>query len=258
MTSAPMGGYQPPEGNGGLGTGPTVETDTRSTTDVAKDQAAQVGQSAKESGKQVASTAADEAKNVTAEARKQAKDLTQEVGNQAQLQAAIGKDKAAGSLHSLGEELRSMARNSDQSGPVTDLTHEAADKVTDLATWIEQRDPGTLLEEVRSLARRKPGTFLLGAAAAGIVAGRLTRGAVQAGKDDTRMDDTKGTSGGADTAATNGSWTTSGAEGTNGHLATSYAEQPTPIADVAAAETRLSAGEPQSAADGHEPAGRPL
>jgi hypothetical protein len=146
-----------------------------------------------------------------------------------------------------------MARNSDQSGPVTDLAHEAADKVTDLALWIEQRDPGTLLEEVRGFARRKPGTFLLGATAAGIVAGRLTRGAVQASKDDTES-----TSGGGDTAATNGSRTASGADATSGPLATSYTEEPTPIADVTAAETRLATGEPESAADGYEPAGRPL
>jgi hypothetical protein len=258
MTSAPTGDYQPPAGNGGLGNSPNVENGTGSTTDAAKEQAAQVGQSAKESGTQVASTAADEAKNVTAEARKQAKDLTQEVGNQAQQQAAIGKDKAAGSLHSLGEELRSMARNSDQSGPVTDLAHEAADKVTDLATWIEQRDPGTLLEEVRSFARRKPGTFLVGAAAAGIVAGRLTRGAVRASKDDTTSDVSQRSSGGAQDAATNGSWTTSGAEATNGQLPASYAEEPTPIADVTAAETRLASGEPESASNGYESAGRQL
>ena len=39
------------------------------------------------------------------------------------------------------------------------------------------------LDEVRSFARRRPGTFLLAAAAAGLVAGRLTRGAVDEKRD---------------------------------------------------------------------------
>jgi len=60
---------------------------------------------------------------------------------------------------------------------------QASSKAGELAEWLEQRDPGTLLDEVRGLARRKPGTFLLGALAAGVVAGRLTRGAVDASKD---------------------------------------------------------------------------
>ena len=55
----------------------------------------------------------------------------------------------------------------------------------DLAGWLDQRDPGELLDEVRGIARRKPGTFLLGALAAGVVAGRLTRGAVDASRSDT-------------------------------------------------------------------------
>ena len=37
-----------------------------------------------------------------------------------------------------------------------------------------------LLDDIRSFARRKPGAFLLGAAVAGIVAGRMFRGAKDA------------------------------------------------------------------------------
>jgi vacuolar-type H+-ATPase subunit H len=184
MSSAPIGGYQPPvqahDEVGGTGSIPA----SGSTTDVAKEQAGQMGQTAKDSGKQVASTATDEAKNVVDETRRQARDMGREVSNQVQEQAATQKDKAAGTLRSLGDELRSMAQQGGQSGPATDLAHQAASKVTDLAQWLEQRDPGSLVEEVRSLARRKPGTFLFGAAAAGIAAGRLTRGAVEASKSD--------------------------------------------------------------------------
>jgi hypothetical protein len=62
------------------------------------------------------------------------------------------------------------------SGPAHDLLHQATGKVEELAGWLQDREPADLLEEVRSFARRKPGTFLLGAALAGVVAGRLTSG----------------------------------------------------------------------------------
>ena len=190
-----------------------------------------------ESGKQVASTAASEASNVTAEARRQAKDLGHEFSDQAQQQAVLQKDKAASGLHSLGNELRSMAQGG-QSGPVTDLTHQAADKVSDLATWLERRDPGSLLDEVRAYARRKPGTFLLGAAAAGVVVGRLTRGAVQASQSDSAATPSK------DLPPTDHTATDRTA---TDHTATE--SMATPIADLTATETGTN---------GYEPAGRPL
>ena len=41
---------------------------------------------------------------------------------------------------------------------------------------LEGREPADLLDELRSVARRRPAVFLVGALAAGVVAGRLTRG----------------------------------------------------------------------------------
>jgi vacuolar-type H+-ATPase subunit H len=227
MSSAPIGGYPPPIDDGRGEVSPTTQS---STTDVAKDQVGQVGQTAKESGKQVASTAAEEATNVVSETRRQAKDMTREVSNQVQEQAAVQKAKAAERLRSLGEELRSMAAQGGQSGPASDLAQQAADKVTDLAQWIDQRDPGSLVEEFRTLARRKPGAFLMGAAAAGVLAGRLTRGAVQAAKSDSSNG-----SGGSDIS--DGALPSSGAPGSRlAPAAGSYGDDATPIGDVAAAE----------------------
>jgi hypothetical protein len=52
------------------------------------------------------------------------------------------------------------------------------------ADWLEQRQPGDLVDEARSFARQRPGTFLIGAAVVGVLAGRLTRGAVAAHSED--------------------------------------------------------------------------
>jgi hypothetical protein len=62
---------------------------------------------------------------------------------------------------------------------------QARGRVDDVANWLDGRQPGDLLGELKSFARRRPGTFLLGALAAGVVAGRLTRGAVAAHSDET-------------------------------------------------------------------------
>lgn len=119
---------------------------------------------------------------MAAETARQAKDLIGEAHTQLKDQASAQKDKATGGLHSLADGLRSMADgNGAQAGVAADLAKEAADKAKAIATWLEQRDPGTILNDVRDLARRRPGAFLLGAALAGVAAGRLTRGVMAAG-----------------------------------------------------------------------------
>jgi hypothetical protein len=55
--------------------------------------------------------------------------------------------------------------------------------VETFAGKLQNREPAELLEEIRSFARRKPGMFLLGAAAAGVLAGRLTSGVKAAHSD---------------------------------------------------------------------------
>lgn len=154
-----------------------------STTGAAKEQAAQFGQTAKEAGGQVASTAKGEARNVAGEARNQARDLMQQTQSQMREQAGAQKAKAADGLRGLGGELRALAQGQQPEGGtarVSGLADQAADAVTQLASWLDAREPGDLLDEVRDFARRRPGAFLLGAAAAGVLAGRLTRGAVDA------------------------------------------------------------------------------
>ena len=147
-----------------------------STTDVARDQAADVGQHARAAGGQVTQTAADQAKQVAAETGRQARDLLGEAQGHATSQASAQQQRAAQQLHSVADELGQMASNSEQSGVATEFAHQAANRVHGAASWLEQREPADLLDEVRNFARRRPGAFLIGAAVAGLVAGRLTRG----------------------------------------------------------------------------------
>lgn len=155
-----------------------------------------VAQEAAESGKQVGWVAADEAASVARDARSQARSLVDEAASQLSSQAADQKDTLVSWLRSLADELRSMAEGSrpqggtddetDQTQPgyARDLADRGADYAQRTASWLGDHDPAEVLQEVGHFARRRPGAFLVLAAAAGVVVGRLTRGLAASASDD--------------------------------------------------------------------------
>jgi hypothetical protein len=181
--SQQIGGYPPAPATGA----PTMG---QPTTQVARDEAGEVGRTAADAGRQVAGTAAEQAANVAQEVKSQARDLVGEARDQVQQQAQAGQQKATDGIRGLAQELRQMADSGQQSGTAYEVARQAADRAEGLADWIGRREPGDLVEEVRSLARRRPAAFLLGAALAGVVVGRLTRGAVDSARSDS--DDASG------------------------------------------------------------------
>ena len=159
-------------GASGSGSGSGSKVDT------AKGEAKQVAGAAVDSGREVAATAKGEAQNVVAETKQQARSLLETVRSEVGEQAGAQQNLVADALHSLSKELGSMASSSQESGPLTDLAHQASRKGGEIAHWLQDREPTDVLEEVRSYARRRPGTFLVLCGLAGVVAGRLTRSAV--------------------------------------------------------------------------------
>ncbi len=163
---------------------PSTTDSESSTTETAKEQARQVKDSAGQATSQVAQTTQEQAQQVAGDVRQQARQLTDETKQQLHEQAGSQRDRAVSSLRSLGDELSSMSDNSSQSGLGTQLAKEGSQLTHQAADFLEQREPAQLLDEVRGLARRRPGAFLLGAAAAGVAVGRLTRGAMSARNND--------------------------------------------------------------------------
>lgn len=162
--------------------GPTEDTSEGS----AKEKATQVAQAAKDSSGEVAQSVATQTQAVATEAGHQARDLVQETRSQVRDQAGAQHEKAVAGLRALVDELHAMAQNSGQSGPATQAAQHLADRAQHAANWIEEREPGDLLEELRRLGRRRPGAFLGGAALAGVLAGRLTRGLTAASSEDSQ------------------------------------------------------------------------
>ena len=153
------------------------------TAQVVKDHASDLGHSSIQTGKHVADVAREQASGVAAETGRQSRDLLQHARGQMEEQAARGQRRVAERLLSLSAELRSMAGNPSQGGVAADLVQQAAARVCDAAQWLDAREPGQVVHEVQSFARRRPTAFLLLAAGAGLVAGRLTRGLTDATAD---------------------------------------------------------------------------
>jgi hypothetical protein len=151
-----------------------------STDSGAKERAQQAAGTAKQEGAHVADTARNEAQQVVGEAKDKAADLMGEARSQIDQQSKSQLQALATKLEELSGEVDSMVEGSNVQGTVTELARQLSEKTRTLSSRLSEREPKDLLEDVRGFARQRPGTFLLGALAAGVVAGRLTRGAKQA------------------------------------------------------------------------------
>jgi ElaB/YqjD/DUF883 family membrane-anchored ribosome-binding protein len=123
----------------------------------------------------VRQTAMDEAQGLKHEVGTQARRLMDQVGTEVSGQASEQQKRAANGLRGVGSQLRNMADASGERGMAVDLVSQAASRVDTAASWLDEREPGALLDEVKSFARQRPGLFIAIAAGAGIVAGRLTK-----------------------------------------------------------------------------------
>jgi hypothetical protein len=95
-----------------------------------------------------------------------------------------------------------MADKGDSSSMATQLARQAADQAHSLGSWLENREPGDVLGEVKRFARRKPGAFLAIAAGAGFLSGRLTRGLTGGSESGQASGDSSGTASGYTSAYT--------------------------------------------------------
>ena len=144
----------------------------------AKSEAANVKDTAAGAASGVKEVARGEVAQVAEEAKYQTRNLVDQTRYELRGQVRNQQSNLASKLNGWASELGSMASKSDESGPMTDLAQEASRRVGEFSHWLDNHEPADLLDEVKRFARRRPGTFLALAAAAGVVAGRLTRGAV--------------------------------------------------------------------------------
>lgn len=124
---------------------------------------------------QVTKTATEQVKQVAQETGSQVRGLVDTATQELRDQAGTQQQRIAGGLHTIADDLSSMCQGNGSDRMAGQLMQQVSAGAHRTADWLEHREPGRVLDEVRDYARRHPGTFLLGALAAGLVVGRLTR-----------------------------------------------------------------------------------
>lgn len=162
----------------GEGDSSTTEQ-AKETAGMAASEAKSVGGTAASEAKSVAGTAASEARDVAGEAKAQVRDLAGEARTQITEQSRTQRDRLTQALDQAAEELRSMVDAGGGDGVATELVRQAATRARDLSAFLGRHEPGDLVTEVRRFARRRPAAFLFGAVAAGVLAGRTSKGVSQ-------------------------------------------------------------------------------
>jgi hypothetical protein len=160
MNSETVAGREPGRDVGGPDTS-TATTTAKAGAQAAADGARDVTQTAKEEARAVAS-------EVSTQARRVAGDLREQVRDRAQQQHGT----MVTGLRRAADELRDMSGDRADS-PARNLVTSLADRTHRFADELDKRGPEGVLTEVQDFARRRPGTFLLAAAAAGFVVGRV-------------------------------------------------------------------------------------
>src|SRR3954469_25683586 len=145
-----------------------------------QDKAAEVKDTATDRAADVAGTAKDQALEVAQEAQRQARDLVAEFRGQIQQQTQAQRDRLVELLRDFEDELQNMVDAGGRNGTASEVVRQVADRLAGVRSYLERG--GNPTDEVRSFARRRPGTFLLLAAGAGVLAGRATRSAAAARK----------------------------------------------------------------------------
>ena len=133
----------------------------------------------------MADEAGAQAKAVAGEAKQQLDRLINEGRDELRQQAEQRSSQAAGQLRTLSEQLGALVQGRPEAaGPLVGYVSDLQSQLRRRASRMEQGGAQGVVEDVTRFARRRPGTFLAGAAGAGFVVGRLVRAGAASQRED--------------------------------------------------------------------------
>lgn len=149
---------------------------TDSTAEQSKQAAADVAGNATSKAGDVAVTAKEEARSVAHEAKSQAANVLGTARDELRTQASEQAKTVSATLSDLGRQLGDMADGSnDPQAQVAQLARSAADTLSQRASRIDADGIDGVIDDLKRVARNRPGAFLLGSIAAGFAIGRLAK-----------------------------------------------------------------------------------
>ncbi len=152
-----------------------MTSSTQATAQEAKGRAADVKDTAAEQAAHVGGTVKEQAGDVVNEATTQARNLLEEARGQIREQTSAQRDRITAMLSEFADELEEMAGAGGRDGLATEVVRQVATKARGLSQSMDGTGGGDAMDSLRSFARRRPGSFLLAAGIAGVLAGRATR-----------------------------------------------------------------------------------
>jgi len=157
--------------------GDDVQSGTREAAGTTAEKGQEVAEGAKLEASQVTETTKAQARQVKDEVTTQARGLVDQAKTELLDQGRTQADHAAQAIRRVGDQATALADGRvDEAGPVADYVRQAGERAGQVADHLDQRGVEGVLNDVQDFARRRPGAFLFGCAAAGFVTGRLIRG----------------------------------------------------------------------------------
>lgn len=158
-----------------------------------KETAHEAMETARETVTELAEQTQEQASETIAQVSEQVTATIGEVRQQATTTFTQQRDPAVSSLSVLADALRDTGRNLEQrqgvnaqDAPVAGLApfiEEAADRLTQSAEFLKDKDISGLFDEAQRLARKQPGLFLASMFGIGLAGARLLKGAMDANED---------------------------------------------------------------------------
>lgn len=135
------------------------------------------GSSMQGGGGQATEQAKQQSQQLAQQALRQASELANRGTEQAKSQLASQKHNVSQRLTPVQSALRETGHQLKNQGqePVAGYAEQAADQVERFSTYLRETDVDEIIDEVRSVARRRPGLFLGSAAAMGFFATRFLK-----------------------------------------------------------------------------------
>jgi hypothetical protein len=162
--------------------GQTAE-EAQNVASAAAERGGELVRSAAEDARQIAGSVGTRLGEVTDQLSSQGRSLVEDTRTQLQTQARSGTERVAGTIRQFGEQAQALAEGRPHHAPqltdyawkIADSCYGAADKIHGIGDDIQENGFGGVLEDLQGFARRRPGTFLLGALALGFGVGRLVK-----------------------------------------------------------------------------------
>ncbi|WP_158850818.1 hypothetical protein [Saccharothrix deserti] len=134
-----------------------------------------VAQHARQAAGEVSATAREQAGQVAQEATGQAKHVVRDMRERVAGEAEDQARRVSRQIDRIADELGTMADNSGPDSMTAGTLRQVSDAGRQAARYLDERGARGLLDSAQDFARRKPGTFLIGAAVAGFLVARAAK-----------------------------------------------------------------------------------